>query len=203
MNEPIFNKRQVLVFRHFENKGYSLFACLGKVVVCSVLSVATLTHASAESVSVKPVTADSITGKTDKELMLDEVSITGSRAPMTALQAAKMVTVITREDVNRAGAASVNDLLKLATGVDVRQRGGFGVQTDISINGGTFDQMAIFLNGINLSNPQTGHNAADFPVNLSDIERIEIYEGAAARVFGSAAFTSGVILIGTTLAPQL
>ena len=195
MNEPIFNKRQVLVFRHFENKGYSLFACLGKVVVCSVLSVATLTHASAESVSVKPVTADSITGKTDKELMLDEVSITGSRAPMTALQAAKMVTVITREDVNRAGAASVNDLLKLATGVDVRQRGGFGVQTDISINGGTFDQMAIFLNGINLSNPQTGHNAADFPVNLSDIERIEIYEGAAARVFGSAAFNGAVNIV--------
>ena len=195
MNKPIFNKRQVLVFRHFENKGYSLFACLGKVVVCSVLSVATLTHASAESVSVKPVTADSITGKTDKELMLDEVSITGSRAPMTALQAAKMVTVITREDVNRAGAASVNDLLKLATGVDVRQRGGFGVQTDISINGGTFDQMAIFLNGINLSNPQTGHNAADFPVNLSDIERIEIYEGAAARVFGSAAFNGAVNIV--------
>lgn len=195
MNKPIFNKRQVLVFRHFENKGYSLFACLGKVVVCSVLSVATLTHASAESVSVKPVTADSITGKTDKELMLDEVSITGSRAPMTALQAAKMVTVITREDVNRAGAASVNDLLKLTTGVDVRQRGGFGVQTDISINGGTFDQMAIFLNGINLSNPQTGHNAADFPVNLSDIERIEIYEGAAARVFGSAAFNGAVNIV--------
>ena len=195
MNEPIFNKRQVLVFRHFENKGYSLFACLGKVVVCSVLSVATLTHASAESVSVKPVTADSITGKTDKELMLDEVSITGSRAPMTALQAAKMVTVITREDVNRAAAASVNDLLKLTTGVDVRQRGGFGVQTDISINGGTFDQMAIFLNGINLSNPQTGHNAADFPVSLSDIERIEIYEGAAARVFGSAAFNGAINIV--------
>ena len=114
---------------------------------------------------------------------------------MTALQAAKMVTVITREDVNRAGAASVNDLLKLATGVDVRQRGGFGVQTDISINGGTFDQMAIFLNGINLSNPQTGHNAADFPVNLSDIERIEIYEGAAARVFGSAAFNGAVNIV--------
>lgn len=195
MNKPIFNKRQVLVFRHFENKGYSLFACLGKVVVCSVLSVATLTHASAESVSVKPVTADSITGRTDKELMLDEVSITGSRAPMTALQAAKMVTVITREDVNRAAAASVNDLLKLATGVDVRQRGGFGVQTDISINGGTFDQMAIFLNGINLSNPQTGHNAADFPVSLSDIERIEIYEGASARVFGSAAFNGAVNIV--------
>ena len=44
-------KRQVLVFRHFGNKGYSLFSCLGREVVCSVLSVATLMYASAESVS--------------------------------------------------------------------------------------------------------------------------------------------------------
>ena len=55
MYKPIFNKRQVLVFRQFGNKGYSLFSCLGREVVCSVLSVATLTYASAESVSTDPV----------------------------------------------------------------------------------------------------------------------------------------------------
>jgi iron complex outermembrane receptor protein len=52
------------------------------------------------------------------------------------------------------------------------------------------------LNGINISNPQTGHNASDFPVSLSDIERIEILEGAASRLFGSSAF-SGTINIVT------
>ena len=60
MNKPIFNKRQILVFRRFGNKGYSLFACLGKVVVCSVLSVSSLTYASTKSVSVRPVPTDSI-----------------------------------------------------------------------------------------------------------------------------------------------
>ena len=83
----------------------------------------------------------------------------------------------------------------MAIGVDVRQRGGFGVQTDISINGGTFDQITILLNGVNISNPQTGHNAADFPVNLSDIERIEVLEGASARVFGSSAFNGAINII--------
>lgn len=195
MNKPIFNKRQILVFRRFGNKGYSLFACLGKVVVCSVLSVSSLTYASTKSVSVRPVPTDSISGKTDKELMLDEVSVTGSRAPMASLQAAKIVSVITREDINRAPAATINDLLKSATGVDVRQRGGYGVQTDISINGGTFDQMAILLNGINISNPQTGHNAADFPVSFSDIERIEIFEGASARIFGSSALNGAINIV--------
>ena len=46
------------MFRQFGNKGYSLFGCLGREVVCSVLSVATLTYASAESVSTHPVVTD-------------------------------------------------------------------------------------------------------------------------------------------------
>ena len=79
MYKPNFIKRQVLVFRHFGNKGYSLFACLGREVVCSVLSVATLTYASAESVSTNPVVTDSASMTTAREMMLEEVSVTGSR----------------------------------------------------------------------------------------------------------------------------
>lgn len=96
---------------------------------------------------------------------------------MTVEQSPKIVSVITRDDIHRAAAQTINDVLKLATGVDVRQRGGFGVQTDISINGGTFDQITILLNGVNISNPQTGHNASDFPVALADIDHIEVLEG--------------------------
>ena len=190
-----FNRRPVLVFHRFGNKSYSLFACLGREVVCSVLSVATLTYASAESVSTHPVTSDSVAIGTARTQMLDEVQVTGSRAPLTALQSAKVVTVITHDDIQRAPVTSINDLFQLATGVDVRQRGGFGVQTDISINGGTFDQLTILLNGVNISNPQTGHNASDFPVSLNDIERIEVLEGAAARLFGSSAFSGAINIV--------
>ena len=78
--KPTFNmKRPVLVFRHFGNKGYSLFACLGREVVCSVLSVATLTYASAESVSTDPVVTDSTATTTATEEMLEEVCVTGSK----------------------------------------------------------------------------------------------------------------------------
>ena len=46
-----------------------------------------------------------------------------------------------------------------------------------------------------ISNPQTGHNAAEFPLNLSDIERIEVLEGAASRVFGTQAFSGAVNIV--------
>ena len=78
--------------------------------------------------------------------------------------------------------------MKLASGVDVRQRGGFGIQTDISIDGGTFDQITLLLNGVNISSPQTGHLSADLPVSLQDIERIEILSGADSRVYGGSSF---------------
>ena len=193
MKKYLFNKRSVLLFKHFNRKGYSLFAALGKEVLIGVLAVPTLTYAKADGVSVRPVADGDTISQSVRSI--DEVVVTGSRAPLTASQSARIVEVISRDDIHRAEAQTVNDVLKLATGVDVRQRGGFGVQTDISINGGTFDQIAILLNGVPLSNPQTGHNAADFPVSLSDIDHIEVLEGASARVFGSAAFSGAINIV--------
>ena len=188
-----------LHFKHFTRRNYALFSCLGREVLICTLSVATLTYAKAEGISTKPVASavaqDSLSRE---EVKLDEVLVTGSRAPLTALQSAKIVAVIQRDDIQRAEAASINDILKLVPGVDVRQRGGFGVQTDISINGGTFDQITILLNGMNISSAQTGHNAADFPVSLSDIERIEVLEGASARLFGSSAFSGAINIVTRT-----
>ncbi len=195
MYKPQFNKRHVLVFHQFGNKGWSLFSCLGREVVCSVLSVATLTYASAGTISTQPVTADSVSTKTAQELMLDEVSVTGSRAPLTKSQAARMVTVLDRADIQQAPVQSINDLLKYAVGVDVRQRGPIGAQTDISIRGGTQEQIIILLNGINICDPQTGHNTMDLPVDLSEILRIEVLEGPAGRIYGTSSLVGAVNIV--------
>ena len=188
-------KRPVLVFRQFGNKGYSLFACLGREVVCSVLSVTTLTYASAESVSTDPVVTDSAAMMTAREMVLEEVSVTGSRAPLTKSQAARMVTVLDRADIAQAPVQSINDLLKYAIGVDVRQRGPIGAQTDISIRGGTSEQIILLLNGINICDPQTGHNAMDLPVDLSDIVRIEVIEGPAGRIYGTSSLVGAINIV--------
>ena len=188
-------KRPVLVFQQFGNKGYSLFSCLGREVVCSVLSVATLTYASAESVSTDPVVTDSASTTTAREMMLEEVSVTGSRAPLTKGQAARMVTVLDRADIAQAPVQSINDLLKYAIGVDVRQRGPIGAQTDISIRGGTSEQIILLLNGINICDPQTGHNAMDLPVDLNDIVRIEVLEGPAGRIYGTSSLVGAVNIV--------
>ncbi len=195
MYKPTFNKRQVLVFHRFGNKGYSLFNCLGREVICSVLSVATLTYASAESVATNPVVNDSTAMTTAHEMMLEEVSVTGSRAPLTKSQAARMVTVLERAEIAQAPVQSINDLLKYAVGVDVRQRGPIGAQTDISVRGGTSEQIIILLNGINICDPQTGHNVMDLPIDLSEIVRIEVLEGPAGRIYGTSSLVGAINIV--------
>ena len=156
------------------------------------LSLVSVLHtASAQSLSTQPAERDTV-------YALEGVAVTGSRVPLTLRQSARMVTVLDSLAIAALPATSVNDLLKYAVGVDVRQRGMMGMQTDISIRGGTFDQIAILLNGISITDPQTGHNAADFPVDISEIERIEVLEGPAARVYGTASLLGAVNIVTKT-----
>ncbi len=196
MYKPLFNQRKALRFRQFSRKGYALFACLGRVVTIGVLSVATLESASAATDDFSTKTERTDDGQTtDKEATLDEVEVTGSRAPLALRQAARMVTVLSRDDIQAAPVQSINDLLKMAVGVDVRQRGPIGAQTDIGIRGGTSEQITILLNGINICDAQTGHNAFDLPCDLADIEHIEVLEGPAGRVYGTSSLVGAINIV--------
>ncbi|MGP1435673.1 MAG: TonB-dependent receptor plug domain-containing protein [Phocaeicola sp.] len=186
-------KRNLLVFKHFSHKKYALFACVGKEVKISVLAVCVLTYANVNCISAQTYKADTTTAQ--KELTLEEVVVTGSRAPMSISQSARMVTVLDRSDIAAAPVQSVNDLLKYAVGVDVRQRGAIGAQTDISVRGGTNEQITILLNGINICDPQTGHNVFELPVDISEIERIEILEGPAGRVYGTSSLVGAINIV--------
>ena len=182
-------------FRRYSNRSYAVFSTLKSPVSIGVMTVAMLASAPVSGVSAQTAWNNNAG---EKMYELEEVEVTGSRVPLTVSQAARIVTVLDREAIAAAPVQSINDLLKYAAGVDVRQRGDIGVQTDISIRGGTFDQITILLNGINICDPQTGHNAADFPVELSEIERIEVLEGPAGRVYGTSSLVGAINIVTRT-----
>ena len=124
---------------------------------------------------------------------ISEVVVSANRAQtsdnITNLQ------IISREEIENAPVQTIEDLLEYAINVDVRQRGGQGVQSDISMRGGTFEQVLVMLNGIKLNDPQTGHHTMNLPVTLAQIERIEIVTGGASRIFGNYAYTGAINII--------
>ncbi len=190
MKQNKITESKTFRWKQFNRKSYAVFCSLRKFHI-GVLAVSTLVAVPVE----KMVAQNREMPAQIKEYELEELEVTGSRAPLKLNEAARMVTVLTREEIQGAPVQSINDLFKYALGVDVRQRGDMGIQTDISIRGGTFDQITLLLNGTHINNPQTGHNAAEFPVNIDDIERIEILEGAASRVYGTAAFTGAINIV--------
>ena len=188
-------KADVIRWRQFTRHRDAAFLSLRREVVICTLSVATLLSAApktARAQEAQQLPSDN----GSREMDSGEVTVTASRVALPLAQAARTVRVMTAAEIADCPAQSVQDLLKYAASVDVRQRGIFGIQTDISINGGTHDQMVILLNGVNVSSPHTGHLSADFPLSVHDIERVEVIEGPSARVFGTSAFT-GVINIVT------
>ena len=190
MKENQSQKNYTVRWKRFNHKSFSVFSSLKKEINIGVLTLATLGFANS---AIAQTQQESL--KELKTYALDEIEVTGSRVPLTQAESARMVTVLSKPEIQAAAVHSINDLLKFVTGVDVRQRGEFGIQTDISIRGGTFDQITILLNGVNLNNPQTGHLTTDFPVSMDDIERIEILEGPAARVFGTSAFNGAINIV--------
>jgi vitamin B12 transporter len=130
-----------------------------------------------------------------RTLPLGEVIIQENRLELPFSQQNRNIQVLDQSMIKSLPVRSVNELLSYVSGVDVRQRGPQGVQTDISIDGGTFDQTLVLLNGIKVSDPQTGHNMMNLPINPDAIERIEILRGSAARIYGINALTGAINIV--------
>lgn len=75
---------------------------------------------------------------------------------------------------------TLESALRLAPSVDIRERGGKGMQADIFIRGGSFDQTMVLLNGIDFTDARTGHQSHSLPVDLDCISAVDLLDGVPA-----------------------
>ncbi|MCK4664710.1 MAG: TonB-dependent receptor [Bacteroidales bacterium] len=125
---------------------------------------------------------------------LDEIIVSG-RVPAFYSESGRVVTIISKQEIESAPVQCVEDILEYISSVDIRQRGNNGVQADINVRGGSFDQVLILLNGVKINDPQTGHHNLNIPVDIESIEKIEILEGPGSRIFGTNAFSGAINII--------
>ena len=132
---------------------------------------------------------------TSPELIMG-AEIKAGKLNIAAQDLGSNITILSRKDIANIPVQTTAELLGYIEGVDLRQRGPNGVQADIQIQGGTFDQVLVLIDGVRLTDPQTGHHMLNLMVPPEAIERIEIIKGAAARRYGINAL-SGVVNIVT------
>lgn len=129
---------------------------------------------------------------------LDSVIVRENRIATSVAKQNRNIQIIDNAQIKALPVRSVNELLAYAAGVDMRQRGPFGTQGDVTIDGSTFDQVLVLINGVKMSDPQTGHHALNIPIPISAIDHIEIVRGPAASKYGVNAL-AGVINIVTRM----
>lgn len=153
----------------------SMVGCFGYAACC---------HALVAQVA-KTTPPTPITGLSETMVVL------GSATPVPLAESPRPVTVL---PVASQGLAAVTplDFLRADSSVFLEQRGAGGAQTDIVLQGGSFEQTLVLLNGFRINDSQTSHHNLDLPVPLGAIDSIEVLEGSGSTLYGVDAL-SGVV----------
>ena len=141
----------------------------------------------------------STTSAATGDASLDYV-VTASRSREPASRTIRPVTVITAEDIRRAGAGSITELLRIQGGVEITANGGLGHASSVFIRGANSDHTVVLLDGVRIGSATSG-TAAFESIPLALIERIEVLPGPSSSLYGSDAI-GGVIQIFTKSAER-
>jgi len=139
--------------------------------------------------------------RAEDTLVLDDMVVKGTSVAddfrtgdVDPEQLTSFSTVINLDDID-PGISSLGDLLGKEVGIQVRNSGGIGGYSQVSLRGASGDQVFVYLDGV-LLNDASGGGVDLSQIPLNDIAAIEIYRGISPVNFARAGL-GGVINIRT------
>lgn len=126
---------------------------------------------------------------------LRPVTVTGSGVPRTLGSEIAATSVLTRGDIERAGARDMVQVLNLLGTALVEQQGGAGTLASVRIRGADSRDTLVLVDGVPLTDLTSGQ-ALMQQVPADIIERVEVVRGNLSALYGANA-TGGVIQIFT------
>ena len=140
----------------------------------------------------------------ETQIDLKEITVVSSpRIELPFSENSRTIQVISKKEIIESPANNVAELLQQVAGIDIRRRGVSGMQADLYIRGGGFDQTLLLIDGIKVEDAQTGHHTMNMALPIEVIERIEIIKGSASRVYGQNAFSGAINIITSKVAENM
>ena len=131
--------------------------------------------------------------KTEPQRLRYHIVVTATRTEQPKLELGSSTTLISFEDLIKAGKETVAEALAVVPGLDVVQNGGAGKTADVFIRGANSEHTLVMMDGVEVNDPMSPGRTFDFAhLSLDNIERIEIVRGPQSTLFGSDAM-GGVI----------
>lgn len=128
----------------------------------------------------------------ESRTQLDEVIIQGKTQTQRAKEQTVTAKVVDIKTVSREP-ATVADLMNRSAGIRIRESGGLGNNTEVSINGFQGKSVRYFKDGIPLDYLGDGYNISNLPLN--SLERVDVYKGVLPVSLGSDALGGAVNLV--------
>ncbi len=134
--------------------------------------------------------------------LLDEAIVTANKYLSKTSLTGKVVTVITREQLERSGGKDLSQVLTEQAGIYISgANSNAGKDKNIYLWGAGVDHSLITIDGIPVYDPSgIGGNFDIRNIAISNIERVEIVKGSQSTLYGSDAI-AGVINIITKKTP--
>jgi vitamin B12 transporter len=177
------NSCKTMVFKCWSGKKNSVFLSLKRQIKISTLSIAYFLF-----------NVFGVDAQTDT-IQMEEIKISAYRTKVSFANAPRVIHLVSGTELSEAPVSDINDVLKSLMNIDVRERGAHGIQADLNIRGGSFEQNLVLINGVRMSDPQTGHFQMNLPIDINDIERIELLNGPSSSLYGNNAFSGAINII--------
>lgn len=157
--------------------------CLGVATVCGCLFLPAL-----------PVAAQTLVASST-------IVVTGARLPQPVSDSPLDLRVIDRAQIDRAGAASLAELLQRLGGVELTATGGAGQPSGLFLRGSNTSHVLLLVDGVRVNSATSGTNAVEH-LTLDQIDRVEVLLGPASGLYGADAI-GGVVQVFTRRADGL
>lgn len=130
---------------------------------------------------------------------IETIVVTASRLDYSKKSLTSSVDVIASDEIEGRNPASVTELLRQFSGVNVTQQGGRGGVTGVLVRGGESNFTVVMVDGVKM-NDSTNTRGGSYDLSnldLGNVNRVELVRGPLSSIYGSDAM-AGVINIITT-----
>lgn len=128
---------------------------------------------------------------------LTEVQVTASKFPAKLAQTGKVITIISRPQIQASLGKGLGELLQETVGISVvGSRSAPGANQEVYVRGANTGHVLLLIDGFPANDPSHISSVMDWNlINLANLERIEIMKGGQSTLYGSDAMAGVINLV--------